>query len=128
MTTLGVNYAAAFIIALLWDWPDPDSELYIYITAIFIVSLLFGALISDMRKTFLYVMGSMAIGIFLATFILSAPSLTLTETLAFFDISITIALTGVIRFFILGVTFMVIGVIVGCFMGDALARRLETSG
>lgn len=132
MMALGANYAAVCVIAFVWG-PDAfarvggaHSELLIYILILFIVSLLFGALIIDMKKTLFYTIGSIVIGIALATAIISAPSVMSPGDIILLDFSITVALATVSRLFVVGITFMIVGAILGSFVGDMVSELPET--
>lgn len=123
MVALGINYATAYMIAFVWDWPTPDSELLIHILLIFIFSFLFGAIIVNMKKTFFYTFGAVAIGMASATAVISAPSLILTGNIELVDLDITLAVTSVSRIFLVGITFVIVAVIAGCFVGGAVSER-----
>jgi hypothetical protein len=120
---LGLNYASAYVIAFVWNFPDPDSELILHIFTVFIVSLLFGALIVDIRKALLYALGAIPLGVAIATTLISAPSIMLAENIALVDTSVTVALTAIVRIFIIGVTFQIIGIFVGCLFGDSVSTK-----
>jgi len=120
MIALGVNYATAYVTAFVWQTGGPD--LIIHILMMFVVSLLFGALMVDIQKTVLYTAGSIAIGISIATALIVAPPAMLTQNIELLSFDIALALHFVARLFIVGITFIIIGVIVGCFVGDALSE------
>jgi hypothetical protein len=75
MFALGVNYASLWIVAFIWNWPNADSELIVHIILMLVLSILFGALIVDMKKALFYSVGSIIIGIVLATVIIAMPAL-----------------------------------------------------
>jgi len=122
MAATGVNYAGGYIVAFVWDFPAPHTELFLHILMMFFFSVLSGAVIADFRKGILYTIGSIMLGIFLATAIISAPSMLLGESIALVDVSITVALVAITRLFILGVTFQILGIIIGGFIGDAVSE------
>jgi len=124
MIACGFNFSAAYINAIIWNWPNPDSELYVYILSLFFVSLLFGAIIVDITKSIYYTLGSAAISILLAAAMIAAPSAISGGGATAVDVSLTVALASVLRLFIIGVSFIVFGMLIGCFVGDAISGAL----
>jgi len=120
MVALGVNYASAFIITSIWNFPTPDTKLFPCLSILFVVSILFGMLVADIKNALLYTIGSIIIGLVLATAIVAAPSLVV-EGIEFLDTSISLALVAVSRLLVVGITFIFLGIIIGCFVGEALS-------
>jgi len=119
MLALSVNYASAWVAALIWNWPNPDSELVIHIVIMLAISLLFGAIIVDMKRAIFYAVGAVAIGIVIATVIIAMPAL-IAEGPGGIEVSFTVALSTIAKLFVVSVTFLIIGVFAGCFIGDAV--------
>lgn len=125
MVALGVNYAGAFIITSIWNYPTADSKLLLHISIVFAVSILFGAIIVDLKKALLYTIGSIVVGLVLATTIMASPSIVV-EGIEFLDASVSLALIAVSRLLVVGVTFVFLGIIIGCFVGEAIPGQPET--
>jgi hypothetical protein len=121
LLALSLNYMGAYIIAILWKWPSEEMILLFYILAVFIVSLLFGSFIIDLKRSTIYTAISAAIGMFLAVTLMSAPPIILSLEAMSIDATLTMALTVISKLFLVGVTFAFIGTIVGCIIGDMLA-------
>ncbi|HKZ93453.1 MAG TPA: hypothetical protein VJ249_02575 [Candidatus Bathyarchaeia archaeon] len=121
MLALGVNYAGAWVIAFIWNWPDPDSELYVHLLVMLVVSLLFGSLIVDIKRTLFYTIGSIIMGIGLATILIAMPAI-LAESAGGIDASVSVALSAISKLFVVSVPFLMIGVFAGCFVGDAFSE------
>lgn len=119
MAALGVIYAAAWITAFIWNWPTADSELTVHIVVMLVTSLMFGALIVDMKKTLMYSVGSMVIGIMLASVVIAMPAL-IAEGPKEIEASFTVALSTISKLFIVSISFLIIGLFIGCFVGDAI--------
>jgi presenilin-like A22 family membrane protease len=123
MLALSVNYAGAYILAIIWNWPSPETELYVHLVALFIVSFLFGALIVNIQRTLIYTIVSIVIGMALAAFFVSLPSVMLGEAYEAVDLSLTVALAVLSRLFVVGAMFQLIGPLFGCFLGDLLFQE-----
>lgn len=120
MLALSVNYASAWVAAMIWNWPNPDSELIVHIIIMLVISLLFGAIITDMKKAIFYSIGAVAIGIVIATVIIAMPAL-IAEGPGGIEVSFTVALSTISKLFVVSVTFLILGVFAGCFIGDAVS-------
>lgn len=120
MLALSVNYASAWVAALIWNWPNPDSELVIHILIMLAISLLFGAIIVDMKRAIFYSIGAVVIGFVIATVIIAMPAL-IAEGPKGIEVSFMVALSTISKLFVVSVTFLIIGVFAGCFIGDAVA-------
>lgn len=119
MFALGVNYAAAWIVAFIWNWPNPDSELTVHVLLMLLVSMLFGALIIDMKRALFFSVGSIIMGFVLATVIIAMPAL-IVEGPGGIEASVTVAVSTIAKLFVVSVTFLIIGVFAGCIVGDAV--------
>lgn len=119
MLALGVNYASAWVVAFIWNWPNPDSELVVHVVLMLALSMLFGALVVDMKKALFYSIGAIVTGIVLATVLLTMPAV-LVESSGGIEASFTVALSSISKLFVISVTFLIIGVFAGCIIGDAV--------
>lgn len=123
MLALGINYAGAYVVAIVWNWPTPETELYIHLVALFFAGFLFGTLIVNLQRTLIYTMVASVIGMALAVLFVSLPSLMLGEAYEAIDLSFTVALATISRLFVVGVMFQLIGPLFGCFLGDVLFQE-----
>lgn len=134
MFALGANIAATYVITFVWSptasytftFGLEQMHLFIHLIVIFVTSFLFGAIMGDIGKTFVYTIGSTAIGALLAIALITAPTIMLTEYAAFMDTTMTVAVVAVARLFIVGATFLILGAIIGSLTGDTLAGRIES--
>jgi hypothetical protein len=122
MIALGFNYAALYLVAFIWNWPSSDMELVIHVVAAFCISLLFGVLIVDLKRSLFYTLVAVPLGISLAVAIISMPVMTTTTDIALIDVSITAALILISRLFVVALTFIIMGAIAGCFIGDLVSE------
>lgn len=128
MLVLSIDLAAAFVFAFVWG-PGPfarvygaESSLLVYVLMSFVPSLLFGALVIDMRKILFYAIASIVIGAVVAIAIISIPSMMIGELL---DTTLTVAISSVARFLIIGVSFIIVGIMIGSFAGDRIVGQNE---
>jgi hypothetical protein len=132
----GVNLAAAYVIGFVWtpfinvetgvpvgfDFGPEQAYLFLHVALVFLLSFLFGAIIADTTKTLVYTIVAAAIGVILATAIITAPAIIYAESV---DTTMTVALVAVVKFLIVGVVFQGLGAILGSFLGNSLANRIE---
>jgi hypothetical protein len=131
MLALSIDLAAAFVFAFVWG-PGAYARAYgseigliVYVLMSFFPSLLFGAVVIDIRKILLYAIGSIIIGAVVAIVVIAAPSMMVGEGVALVDTTITVAIASVARYLLIGTTFIILGMIVGGFAGDRIAGQGE---
>lgn len=122
---LGLDLAAAYVTGFIWD-PTSEWQLLIHLVIVFLVSLLFGALVADMKKTLFHLIASIILGVSLAIFIITSPALIFATNAALVDATLTVALVGVARLFMVGVTFIMLGAFAGNFVGEMLGVESGT--
>lgn len=123
MLALGINYAGAYVVAIVWNWPTLETELYIHLAALFLAGFLFGMLVVNLQRALIYTIVAIVIGMALAVVFVSLPSFMLGEAYEAIDLSFTVALATVSRLFVVGVVFQLIAPFFGCFLGDVLFQE-----
>lgn len=118
--TLAINYAAAYVVTFVWDVPTPSLELALHIGIVLVASLLFGTLIADIKKTIVYTVVSVIMGIAIAMIAIIMPALILAEGPGIIDLYLSVGLSELSRLFIIGISFVVLGTLVGAFLAEAM--------
>lgn len=112
---LSIDYAAIYVLAFIWN-----LDILYYMLIILVLSLLFGAVVVDLKKTIIYMSVALLFGTFISVGVLSVPSLSLGE-----GETITLILAYISRYFLLSLFPSIPGIILGCFVGDAILSKIE---
>lgn len=108
-----LNYAAANLLVIIWGF-----ELHYYLLAVFIISLLIGALALNIQKSIIIAYSSMFGGLLIASAIYFAPYAIFAESNVRINLSATVLFSFLAKIFLVSAVLYFLGAILGCFLGE----------
>ena len=107
------NYAGAYLLVAIWNF----NPVY-YLTMIFALSVVIGAVMVDIRDAIVYTYASMGIGIVMATTAFMAPYIILQEPVLRVNIALMVFFSAVGRVILMGLIVYFLGALLGSFLGE----------
>jgi len=116
-----LSYAGACLMVVPWGF-----HIFTYLPVAFIISLLIGLTIVELKRSIVYAIASMALGSAIAATILLAPYSIFAASVSRVNIAGVLILSTIAKIFLLSAFVPIVGSALGSFLGEKTLPKAES--
>lgn len=116
-----ISFAGACLMVVPWGF-----HIFTYLPVAFIISLLIGLTIVDIKRSIVYAVASMVLGSVIAATILLAPYSIFAASVSRVNIAGVLILSTIAKIFLLSAFVPIVGSAVGSFLGEGTLPKSES--
>lgn len=118
VTSLALNYTSVHLLNIIWD-----LDILYYLVLVFVVSLLFGVIVVDVRKSIALTCVALATSVAITFGLYMMPYWIFAESMARINVTVVIFFNVIAKLLVVGAILFIVGTLIGCFIGEELASR-----